>query len=154
MPFEPLRTDEPHEGPKSKERDIDSQMLAGCTTFVSVSLLSYGLAVWPHFMFQNTHELKTLGLASALGLLPAAILGAYSVWKWGLAAAGGFVSGSLAVSIFLMLRLKQVVMMEGIKDLPQPEYPQSWQYLVPGAWMLVVIALIAIFLRKEEISFE
>ena len=154
MPFEPLRTDEPLEGPKTKHRDIDSQMLAGCTTFVSVSLLSYGLAVWPHFMFQNTHELKTLGLASALGLLPAAALGGYSVWKWGLAAAGGFVSGALAVSIFLMLRLKQVVMMEGIKDLPQPEYPESWQYLVPGAWMLVVIALIATFLRKEEISFK
>lgn len=150
MPFEPLRTDEPREGPKTKERDIDSQMLAGCTTFVSVSLLSYVLAVWPHFMFQNTHELKTLGLASALGLLPASILGGYSVWKWGLAAAGGFVSGSLATAIFLMLRLKQVVMMEGIKDLPQPEYPQSWQYLVPGAWMLVVVTLTALLIKKEE----
>src|SRR5688572_13729892 len=153
MPFEPLRTDEPREGPKTKERDIDSQMLAGCTTFVSASLLSYVLSVWPHFVFQNTHELKTLGLACALGLLPAAALGGYSVWKWGLAAAGGFVSGALAVAIFLMLRLKQVVMMEGIKDLPQPEYPESWQYLVPGAWMLVVIALIALLIRKEEISF-
>jgi hypothetical protein len=41
-------------------------------------------------------------------------------------------------------------MMEGIKDLPQPEYPQSWQYLVPGAWMLVVIALTALLIKREE----
>lgn len=152
MPFEPLRTDEPIEAPAPKERDFDTQMLAGCTTFVAVSLLVYGLSVWPYFVFQNTHELKALALASSLGLIPAALAGGYSVWKWGLAAAGGFVSGALATAIFLMLRLKQVLLTEGIEDLPQAEFPPSWQYLVPGAWMLVVLALIALLLRKEELG--
>ena len=152
MPFEPLRTDEAVEGPAKKERDFDTQMLAGCTAFVAVSVLSYGLAVWPYFVFPNTHELRALALASGLGLIPAAVAGGYAVWKWGLAAAGGFVSGSLATAIFLMLRLKQVLLTEGIEDLPQAEFPQSWQYLVPGAWMLVVLALAALLLRKEELG--
>ena len=150
MPFEPLQTDEAVEGPAKKERDFDTQMLAGCTTFVAVSLLSYGLAVWPYFVFQNTYELKSLALASGIGLIPAALVGGYAVWRWGLAAAGGFVSGSLATAIFLMLRLKQVLLTEGIKDLPQAEFPESWQYLVPGAWMLVVLAVSALLIRKEE----
>jgi hypothetical protein len=152
MPFEPLRTDEPNEGPKTKYRDLDSQMLAGCSTFVTVSLLSYLLVVWPHLVFQDTYRLQTLALNSAFGLLPSAILGGYATRKFGLAAAGGFVGGALAAAIFLFLRLQQVVQMEGIKDLPQPEFPSSWQYLVPCGWMLAVIIVTGLLIKKEELS--
>jgi hypothetical protein len=154
MPFEPLRTDEPLTGPQEKVRDLDSQMLAGCSCFVGVSLISYALAVWPFFVFQKTWELKTLAFASLFGLVPAAVFGSYTVRKWGLPAAGGFIGGALATAIFLLLRLSQVMLQQGVRDLPQPEFPSSWQYLVPGAWMLAVLILCILLIRKEEISFK
>ena len=152
MPFEPLRTDEPRTGHGRKERDFDSQMLAGCSAFVAISLLSYAVAVWPHFVFYQTYQIRTLALDCALGMIPAAILGGFATRRFGLAAAGGFVSGSLATSIFLLLRLKQVLLLEGVRDLPQPEFPQSWQYVVPLAWMLAVFVIVGLLLRREEIS--
>jgi hypothetical protein len=129
-------------------------MLAGCSAFVAISLVSYGLAVWPHFVFHQTYQLKILGLDCAIGMLPTAILGAVATRRFGLAAAGGFISGALATAIFLLLRLKQVLLMEGIRDLPQPEFPQSWQYFVPAAWMLTALIVAGLTLKKEEISIE
>lgn len=154
MPFEPLRTDEPHLGPKAKRQDLDSQMLAGCGTFVFVSLMIYFVSIWPHFAFQETYRLKTLAMNCAFGMVPAAILGTYATRRFGLAAAGGFAGGALSMGIFLFLRLQQVLAVEGNMDFPQPEFPQSWQYLIPGAWILAVMILAALFLKKEEISLD
>lgn len=150
MPFEPLRTDEPIEGPRPKQQDFDSQMLSGCGTFVALSLLTYGLAVWPHILFHQTYLLNTLLLDCAIGMIPAILLGGWSTRRHGMPGAGGFLGGAMAAAVFLNLRLKQIVMMEGTRDLPQAEFPASWQYLLPGAWLLVVLALIGLLIRREE----
>ena len=152
MPFEPLQTDEPVTSKGPKVRDLDSQMLAGCGTFVVLSLLTYFLAIWPHLAFFDTYRIRTLAIDCGIGMLPALLAGAVATRKWGLPAAGGFISGALAGAIFLLLRLKQIVLMEGTKDLPQPEFPANWQYLIPAVWMLAVMAAIAMTLKKEEIS--
>lgn len=158
MPFEPLRTDEPRPRNQAKPKDFDSEMLAGCSSFVLVSLLTYFMVIWPHLVFYETFRLATLGLACGLGMGPAAILGAYGTRKFGLAAAGGFVGGALASSIFLFLNLKRILLAENLpdmnRDLPKPEYPQSWQYFVPLAWMLAVIVIAGVFLRKEELALD
>ena len=154
VPFEPIRTDEPHNGPKTNPRDFDSQMLAGCGAFVAASMLSYVIAVGPHFVFSRTYELNSLAMACGFGMVPAAILGGYATRRFGLAAAAGFVGRGLATSIFLLLRLKQVLLLEGEKNLPQPEFPQSWQYLLPGAWMLLVLLTVGLLLKREEYSVE
>lgn len=155
MPFEPLRTDEPRSGPKTKQKDFDTEMLGGCSAFVTVSLLTYFMTVWPHLVFYETYRLSTLALDCVLGMLPALILGGYATRRFGLAAAGGFIGGSLAAAIFLFLNLKRVLLSENLpqmnKDLPPAEFPQSWQYFVPLAWMLASFLVTAFLLRKEEL---
>lgn len=150
MPFEPLRTDEPYRGPKSKQKDLDSIMLAGCGAFVATSLITYALVIWPHFAFPTTHLLATLGLTCGIGMGSASIFGAYVTRKFGVAAAGGFLGGALSTAIFLNLRLKQVLMMDGVDEQPQPEFPANWEYFVPLAWILLVVVIIGLTLRREE----
>lgn len=154
MPFEPLRTDEPIAGPKAKVRDFDSQMIAGCSGFVATSVITYGLAVAPHFAFVDTYRLNVLILACAAGMIPAWLWGGFATRKFGLAGAAGFVGGSLAAAIFFLLNLKRILLREGLKDLPQPEFPASWQYLVPGVFLLCTFLVVAFTLRRDEFMTE
>jgi hypothetical protein len=158
MPFEPLRTDERLETSGPRPKDFDTQMLLGCSGFVTVSLLTYFLTVWPHLAFPDTYRLSVLMAACAAGMLPAAILGIVAMRKFGLPGGGGFVGGALAASIFLHLNLKRLLLLEELqavsRELPQPEYPASWQFLVPGAWLLGAVVLALVFLRREEFSTE
>lgn len=150
MPFQPIRTDEPHHGPPKKVKDLDTILLGGCSAFVGASIIVYILVVWPHFVFPTTHLLQTLAINCGLGMLPAMIFGGYATRRYGVAAAGGFLGGALSTAIFLNLRLKQVLILEGVEEQPQPEFPASWQYLVPLAWLLVVLVTIGLTLRREE----
>lgn len=150
MPFQPIRTDEPYEGPKNKTKDLDTILLGGCSAFVATSIITYVLVVWPHFAFPTTHLISTLILTSGIGMGSAAVFGAYLTRRFGVAAAGGFLGGALSTAIFLNLRLKQVLIMEGVEEQPQPEFPANWQYFVPMAWLLLVLVVIGLTLRKEE----
>ncbi len=154
MPFEPLQTDEKREGPLKAERDFDAQMLAGCAAFVGTSIITYLLGVWPYFALPATNKLLTLGLASLCGLVPAAIFGSTITRKTGLPGACGFLGGAMAIGIFLFLRLQQVMLARQIKDLPQPEYPASWTWIVPLAWLLICLGLIAFFMPKGQFADE
>jgi len=131
-------------------------MLAGCSSFVLVSLLTYTLVVWPHFVFYDTYKLRVLALACGFGMIPALVAGAIASRRFGLAGAGGFIGGSLAAAIFLYLNLKRILLLEAIpelnRDLPKPEFPTSWQYVVPGAWMLLALLTAGFLLRSEEIT--
>lgn len=154
MPFDPLQTDEKLDQPAAKERDFDAQMLAGCTAFVGTSILCYLLGVWPYFVFAESNKLVTLALSSGFGLIPSAVLGIVVTRKSGIPGACGFLCGAMAVAIFLFLRLQQVMLALQIKDLPQPEYPASWAWIVPLAWLLTCVVLLVIFLPKAQFSDE
>lgn len=150
MAFEPLNTDERLETPVKRERDMDSAMLLGCSGFVTESLLSYALAVWPWFVVDAMHQIPKLALAMALGGIPALVVGAIGCRKFGLPAACGFVGGGLSTAIFMYLRLQQVVAVRGNYQFPQPEYPNLWVWLVPGAWLMVVVLAVAVLLPRSE----
>lgn len=154
MPFEPLQTDEKLDKPVKAERDFDSQMLAGCTAFVGTSVFCYLLGVWPFFVLTETNKLLMLLLACAFGLIPSAIFGSVITRKTGLPGACGFLGGAMAIAIFLFLRLQQVMLAKQIKDLPQPEYPSSWVWMVPLAWILVAVGLVALFMPKGQFMDE
>lgn len=141
MPFEPLRTDERLETPV-RERDFDTHMLFGCGSFVVASFATYALGAWPFFALPNTHLIGALGVACAAGLLPALAFGAFASRRAGLAGACGFVGGAMAVAVFLFLRMEQVMMGYDMRDLPLPEYPRTWGWMLPAAWM-VAAALVA-----------
>ena len=145
MPFEPLRTDEKRPGEPKPAKDMDSLMLTGCSAFVATSFLTYFLTVWPFLTFQDSHLAATLGVCALLGPLPALVLGAYASRKFELPGACGFVGGSMALCVFLFLRLQQVMLGKGSTDLPHPDYPDSWVWMIPLAWLVaaIFVALLA-----------
>lgn len=150
MPFEPLQTDEKLPAKVKPERDMDSQMIFGCSSFVFVSLMSYILAVWPMFVIQGTHTLVNLAVALGAGLIPATILGGIATRKTGLPGACGFVGGAMAMAIFLFLRLEQLMLGYSRNDIPQPEYPRSWVWLVPLVWLVAAVLVAIVLLPKRE----
>lgn len=154
MPFEPLQTDERLEAPAKRERDMDTVMLFGCSGFLVEAVASYGLTVWPWFVVPQMHQIGGLALAFALGAVPAIATGVMATRKFGLPGACGFAGGALASAIFMFLRLQQLVALRGNLQFPQPEYPNLWVWLVPGAFLLLVALVIAIFIPRGELSVE
>ncbi len=141
MAFEPLNTDEKVVGPKSRVRDMDSQMLLGCSGFLVAALGGYVLAIWPFFVFADTGKLRMLAISCAAGLLPAAILAALASRRFGLAGACGSVGGAMAASMFLYLRLDQIFLAWIIRQRTEPEYPVLMKALIPIAWILVILLI-------------
>lgn len=146
MPIEPITTDEKLQVSKRKERDMDDQMLFGCSGFVLTSFSCYLLGVWPFFVWFDIHLLPSLGVAFALGLPFSYVVGALSSWKFGLAGSAGFVGGSVAFSIFLYLRIEQVFLEAEARRIPFPTYPQWIQWAFPSLAVALAIALSAIIL--------
>lgn len=152
MAFEPLQTDEKLDQSVKAERDMDTQMLFGCSSFVFASILVYLLVIIPHLIFTDVYRLATLGLCLAIGLGPALIFGAVASRRMGLPGACGFVGGGMAAAIFLFLRLREVeIARNSPRDLPQPEYPTMLVWIVPTAWVLVALLVALVFLPKKEL---
>ncbi len=154
VPLDPDGSDEKSAKTDRPVPDMDTQMLFGCAGFVATAIGTYALAVWPHFLWLDTHLTATLALGAGFGLLPAAMVGAYATRKYGLAAAGGFLGGAICGATFLYLRLQQVMAFRGIRDAPQPEYPFAWMWMLPSGWVLLTLLLIALLLRREEFLME
>jgi hypothetical protein len=150
MAFEPLQTDEKLEKPTKAGPDMDSVMLFGCSGFVLTSIGGYVLSVWPYFIFPDSEKLATIGLSSAVGLGPAAVLGVIATRRFGLAGACGFVGGSMATAIFLYLRVEQTFISALARQAPKPDYPQLLMYLLPLGWVLLSVILALLFIPDEK----
>lgn len=149
MPFEPLQTDEKLDQPIKLGPDMDHMMLAGCFSFVSTAVLHYGLAVWPFLIFPTPYLLETLGRCALFGGVPALFVTAYGSRRFGVAAAAGSIGGAFSVAIFSYLRLEQFNMVRGNRDMPQPEFPSSWVWVIPLAWVLATLVTVLMSLRKD-----
>lgn len=154
MPFEPLQTDEKLDQPATQGPDFEGQMLFGCTQFVVNSLATYGLATWPHYVFPGIHTLAGFGWNALIGLAPTLLFGGLGTRRFGLAAAAGFLGGSLATAIFLFLRLQQIHVTSALRDAPKPEWPRQWVWMAPVAYLLLTVLAIAVSLRREELAWS
>jgi hypothetical protein len=134
---------------------MDSRFLAGCLTIALLSLMFWAMLVWPFFAFPV--HLKA-GLLQALyfGGLPSMAVGALLVRKMGLEAATAFAGGSFAGGVFVYLHLANLSLGKygDTQELPAPDYPDSWAWLVPIAWCLAVAAAVFILLPKRETEDE
>jgi len=137
--MKPLETDEKLEVARPKERDMDSQMLFGCSGFVIASFATYFLAVWPFFVWFDIHRLPVLGWAFGMGLPFAFILGIVSTAKFEIAGAAGFIGGILATAIFLYLRFEQVFLEVEARRIPMPLYPHWIQWFAPLATICLAL---------------
>lgn len=154
MPFEPLQTDEQLDHVPPRVKDLDSVMLAGCSTFVTTSILGYLLTVWPFFAVADTHLTVNLAVACASGMIPALILTLVATRKVGLPGACGGLGGAMASGIFLFLRLDQLMLGLTVRDLPRPDFPPAWAWIVPIAYVVLTLVLGIIFLPKDTFSDE
>jgi len=150
MPFDPLKTDERLSEPPPRVRDMDTQMMMGCSSFAVVAGLGFALAAWPHFLISETQKLAALGQASLLGLAPAALLGILASRRFGLPGACGFVGGALVTAVFLYLRLTQVLLTRYGDPAQLPEYPLAWSWMLPLAWVVACSGLALLFLPRSE----
>lgn len=136
------------------ERDMDSQMLVGCTGFVAASFSAYFLSIWPFLVWISIEQIHVLALTLAAGTVPPLILGAVVSRKAGLAGAAGFVGGMLAASIFLYLRFEQLFMEALARRIPEPEYPQALQYMIPSATIIATVLVALVFVDRKTIGLE
>ena len=134
---------------------MDSTFLTGCFTVAVLSLLIWGLAAWPFFVF-DMHLKEGLVSAALAGLLPALAVGTFAVIKGGMTGVTGFAGGGFAVGLFAFLQLENIMIgrFGGVEDLPEPNYPHFWAWLMPLIWCLLMIVLILVFLPKGEFEDE
>lgn len=149
MPFEPLKTDEKYEGPAQAKTNLERQLMAGCTTIVVICFLVYFITIWPWFALP-AYTVSGLTEALIFGAGASVILGIIATLKFKSAGGAGFLGGAMAASVFMYLRLNQIMLGKGHVDLPQPEYPERWEWLVPLAYMVLCIAVVAVLWPKEE----
>jgi len=152
--MEPIQTDEKIDRPAPRERDMDSQMIVGCTGFVTISFVTYFLSIWPFLVWLSIDRIQVLGWALAAGILPAMVVGGIASRKTGLAGGAGFVGGILAASIFLYLRFEQAFLEALAQRSPTPEYPQALQYIVPLAVILLSVFVTLAFVDRKSIGME
>lgn len=155
MPHEPLGTDEKLDKPAKRKPDMDSTFLVGCMTVSVLSLLVWGLAIWPFFVF-DMHLRQGLVSAAMAGFVPSLAVGAISVIKGGMTGATGFAGGAFAAGLFAYLQLENLMLGKfgNVEDLPPPDYPDFWTWLLPLIWCLLVSFLILIFMPKGEFEDE
>ncbi|MBS1715686.1 MAG: hypothetical protein JST30_15260 [Armatimonadetes bacterium] len=149
MPFDPILTDEPLSEPaKQKRKDFEAQLMAGCMSIGVISIITYGLVIWPFAVFQE-YSLNGLLTILAAGPLAACVFGAVAGRRLALAGATGFFGGAMAGAVFMHLRLQQTMLGRYTKDLPAPEYPDLVAYAVPVGWFLLSGLVALVFCRRE-----
>jgi branched-subunit amino acid transport protein AzlD len=154
VPIEPLHTDEKIEGKKVHEKSMDDVMLTGCTGFVGCSVGTFLLGVWPFLAFGSAEvQSASLLLGFPLGLLPAAILGAFVSRRYGLASACGFVGGAMALAVFMFLIANRMITSIFLASGPRHFYSPIVVYLIPVAWLALVLGVAYVFLPKSELRF-
>ena len=147
MAFEPLQTDEKLSEAPKPTRDMDTQMMLGCTGFGVTAGLIFALVAWPHFVFADTYRFDVLAKAMALGGIPAMIQGLILSRK-GLVGACGFVGGALVSTVFLYIRLQQVLLARYGDEAARPDYPAAFGWLVPVGFFLAAVAIALVALPK------
>lgn len=148
-------TDERIESAAKKKPDMDSRFLAGCLTIALLSLGFWLLASWPFFVFP-VHTKAGLLQTFWFGALPTLVVGGVLIRIKGLEAATALVGGALAAGVFVYLHLGNVSLGQfaDSQDLPPPDYPASWVWLLPLAWCFAVGSTVFLLLPKKETEDE
>lgn len=133
---------------------MDTLMLGGCASFVVAALGTYFIGIWPYLvaadLFSARSVLGALGLSSACLL----VWGGFVSRRTGLPGACGFFGGSMALGVFLYLRLDQITAVRGLPQYPNPDYPESWAIVLPVGLVLIALGIAVAFLPRSEFSRE
>ena len=155
MSHEPLKTDEKLDAPAKRRPDMDTALLTGCLTVAAISIAVYALVAWPFFVYPM-HTRAGLVSGALFGFAPAAALGVLVVRRLGLSGATGFAGGAFASGLFVYLQLSNLMLgkVGEVEDLPAPNYPEHWAWLLPLIWCLLVVAITLVLLPRREFEDE
>lgn len=142
---------EPGEGHNNANQNIEAQMLTGCFVFVWYSVGCLALTIWPFFVWLRSDRLVSLLSALALGLIPAALVGAYGSRRIGIPAGAGFVASAMATGIFQYIRLNEMFLGARAKRIPQPDYPETLVWLLPLCWTVLAFLVALATLKPGAI---
>lgn len=152
MPFEPLDTDERIGHAKRRGPELETRLAIGCVGFVVVAFVAAGIFMLPFIAWPQVADARRLYLNLGIAAAFAGAFGIGASRRFGLAAAGGFVSGALASALFLYIRLGHFDMGRGIEDLPQPEWPSTFVWLIPAATALFGALVAVLGLKSSELQ--
>ncbi len=153
MPFEPLETDELIEGGRMKRVDTDAPLIRGCMVFAVIALLSYGLFIWPFFLFGNLHLGSGVMRACLFAAVPTLVLGILACRVSGVPGASAFVAGSMMGGVFAYLMLRQSFALGGkAEGMLPPDYPEAWAWMIPLFWIVLVFVIAFIATPKHHYS--
>lgn len=133
----------------NKPRDLDAQMMAGCSVFVGVSLLSFLMSLWPFFAWPSLWEWRTLGTCVLVAIVPVTLIGMAASRRWSVAGATGYIAGAMSFAVFLVLRLDQIRLSAVARQTPDLQYPPSMVVLLPIAWILTALFIAIAFYRQD-----
>lgn len=131
-----------------RTHQMDQAMLGGCFTIGILAVLCHLLTIWPFFIFAE-HTITGLQRIFMVGGLPVLILGLLASWRFSFAGYSGFVGGAVASAAFMYLRLDQTFLGAISPNLPAPEYPERWKWMIPLAWIAACALLGGIALGKD-----
>ena len=132
--------------------NLDNELLSGCFTTTGICFVLLGVGIWPHIAWGAVFAWSELGRAALLGLLPCVVLGVVAVRKFRYPGVTGFVGASAGVALFWYLRLGQIGWTAMAEDMPQAEYPATFTWLVPVAYMVLATAVAMIAFSSGDDS--
>lgn len=153
MAFEPLRTDEKLDTP-IKSRDFDGVMLAGCSSFVGTSVLTYLLGLWPFFAIGDLHLTARMLTAAGLSFAQTVVFGAVMTRRTGLPGACGSIGGAMSLAVFIHLMIKQLMLGFVHVEIPDPDYSGYWAWLGPLSYCTVLTLVVAVLVPRREFQDE
>lgn len=142
----------PFSGKGPAAANLDSELLRGCFTTSGICFILLVVGVWPHIAWGAVFTWAELGRAALIGLLPCMVLGVIAVRKFGYPGVTGFVGASAGIALFWYIRLGHVGLTAMAEDMPQAEFPATFTWLVPVAYMILATAVAMLTFSSGEDS--
>lgn len=150
MPFDPLQTDEPTKKAYPREKDLDTQMLGGCSAFTLSAFLTYGLGIWPFFAIKNLTTWNGLLTATGLGALTSLIFIWAASRTAGISGWFGGMGGTLAIIVFEYLLVNHVIDLSRGPEQPPIEFGPLVPVGLGFGWFFVAVLVGYVGHRKSR----
>ncbi len=132
------------------EADVqDRQLMGGCASFITTSLVCYCLSIWPFIFADDLWTSAGFLRAMGLGFVPTTVFGIVSSRRFAVPGACGWVAAALTTAIFLLVRIQNLFTAGDSRQFPMPVFSRDLIWIVPIGYVLTVITLSLIVLPRH-----
>jgi hypothetical protein len=126
----------------------DRQLMGGCASFITTSLVCYLLSIWPFIFADDLWTSAGLARAMSLGFIPPTIFGIISTRRFAVAGACGWVAAALTTAIFLLVRIQNLFTAGDSRQFPMPVFSRDLIWVLPVGYVIAVITLSLLVLPR------